>query len=348
MKLKKLTTLVVTMLVLFALVLTACDSGKTPEQTKVNETEQNGASEPPQSGDQYKVALVLPGTINDEGWNATAYAGLTKIKEDGYDTAFTENVANTDFESVYRGYANAGYNLIIGHGFQFLDPARAVMADYPDTYFAVTSTVEYTDPNVLAVDTNGSDAGFLAGVLAAKMTKTGVVGSPSGLEIPGVLRYVSGFKQGVAYVDPDIVCLTNFTGSSTDSAAVKELAAAMVEQNADVLAPNADQSGVAVFELVKELENVYIIGVYGDQASLAPDQTLSSAIIDMPGAMEAVAKLGAEGKLQAQSYVFGVKEGAVWMTEYHDDVPEDVREYMNDVIEKIKSGEIEVDTSIDQ
>lgn len=325
------------------LLLTACGQKSDNNQPGAPEAEkQESDNDKPNDYSKYKVALVLPGTINDEGWNATAYHGLELIKEAGFETAFSENVKTSDYEAVYRGYASKGYNLIIGHGFEFLDPAKAVMADFPNTMFAVTSTFEYAEPNVFAMDTNSSDAGFLAGVLAAKMTKTKVVGVPCGLEIPGIIRYATGFKQGAEYVDPEIKVLSSYTGSSSDTAQLKELTAAMVKQGADILAPNADQAGLGAFEYVKENKDLRIIGVYGDQKALAPEQTLTSAIIDMPGAIEQIAELGFKGQLEAKAYVFGIKEGSVWLTDFSSDVPQDVQDLLKDVIEKIKNGEIEV------
>ena len=327
---------------LCVLLLTACGQTANNSQNAEPEKEKQESNTETADHSQYKVALVLPGTINDEGWNATAYRGLELTKEAGFETAYSENVKTSDYEAVYRGYASKGYNLIIGHGFNFLDPAKAVAADFPQTMFAVTSTVEYADPNVFAIDTNSSDAGFLAGVLAAKMTKTKVVAVPCGLEIPGIIRYATGFKQGVEYVNPEIKVLSSYTGSSSDTAQLKELTAAMVKQGADIIAPNADQAGLGAFEYVKEHKDLRIIGVYGDQKALAPDQILTSAIIDMPGAIEQVAELGFKGQLEAKAYVFGVKEGSVWLTDFSSDVPQDVQDLLKDVIEKIKNNEIEV------
>lgn len=331
---------IVMSVLMICLCLSACSSDKTAKNS--DSAEPAVESQEKAESKNYKVALVLPGPINDEGWNATAYQGLELIKKDGFETAYTENVKTSDYEAIYRGYASKGYNLIIGHGFEFLDPAKAVSADFPDTMFAVTSTNEFAAPNIFAMDTNSSDAGFLAGALAAKMTKTKVVGVPCGLEIPGIIRYATGFKQGVEYVDPEVKVLSSYTGSSADTAQLKELAAAMVNQGADILAPNADQAGLGAFEYVKEHKDLRIIGVYGDQRFLAPEQTLTSALIDMPGAIEQVAKLGYEGKLEAKAYLFGLKEGSVSLTEFSDDVPSDVRDFMNETIDKIKKGEIEV------
>lgn len=339
---KKNVIVFVLLAVVCVLFLAACGQSVNNSETAEADKEKPGEAIEMTDHSQYKVALVLPGTINDEGWNATAFQGLELIKQAGFETAYSENVKTSDYEAVYRGYAGKGYDLIIGHGFEFLDPAKAVAADFPKTMFAVTSTIEYEAPNVFAMDTNSSDAGFLAGVLAAKMTKTKVVAVPCGLEIPGIIRYATGFRQGVEYIDPEIKVLSSYTGSSSDTAQLKELTAAMVQQGADIIAPNADQAGIGAFEYVKEHKDLRIIGVYGDQKALAPDQTLTSAIIDLPGAIEQVAELGFEGWLEAKAYVFGVKEGSVWLTDFSSDVPQDVQDLLMDVIGKIKNGEIEV------
>ncbi len=84
------------------------------------------------------VALLLPGSIGDAGWNANAYKGLQEIQAQGYETAYTESVPVPDIEAGFRGYAEQGFGLIIGHGFEFGEPALKVAPDFPNNYFHVS------------------------------------------------------------------------------------------------------------------------------------------------------------------------------------------------------------------
>lgn len=69
---------------------------------------------------QTKVAMLLPGSINDQSWNAQGYAGLMKIKDSGYQVAYSENVPAADHVEAMRDYARQGYKIVIGHSGRFL------------------------------------------------------------------------------------------------------------------------------------------------------------------------------------------------------------------------------------
>ena len=85
------------------------------------------------------IALILPGVITDQSWSQLAYEALEDLKDEGYDTAYTESVTAADAETVFRTYADQGYDLIIGHGSEFTEAAVTVAGDYPDTYFFCTN-----------------------------------------------------------------------------------------------------------------------------------------------------------------------------------------------------------------
>ena len=88
-----------------------------------------------------KVAIVLPGTVNDAGWTASAYEGILAIEESyGCETSYMESIPVTNAEEVFRNYANSGYNVIFGHGSEYYDAAAAVAEEFPEIAFIVTST----------------------------------------------------------------------------------------------------------------------------------------------------------------------------------------------------------------
>ena len=90
-------------------------------------------------GEGLKVALLLSGAANDQGWNQTAYEGAQKACEKyGYELAYTENLEVADISAAFADYASAGYDVVIGHGYEFGDPALEVAETYPDTKFICT------------------------------------------------------------------------------------------------------------------------------------------------------------------------------------------------------------------
>ena len=90
--------------------------------------------------EKFKVAMLLPGSISDAGWNALAFEGLKAIeKELGAEISHAETRTPSDQEEQFRSYALDGYNLVFGHGYEFQDPAKAVAPDYPETIFITSS-----------------------------------------------------------------------------------------------------------------------------------------------------------------------------------------------------------------
>ena len=225
-----------------------------------------------------KVALMLSGPISDMGWNASAYEGLEQAEKDfGIETAYQESIAQSDIEEVFRGYAQQGYDLIIGHGFQFADTALKVATEFPDVKFVITSSNITQEPNLGSVNLDNVQQGFLMGAVAAIVSETNVVGGIGGQEIPPIKGSVVGFEQGAKHVNPDIKVLTALTGSNDDVAKAKETALAMIDQGADVVMTNANQAGLGSIEACKE-KGVYAIGSNQDQNDMAPDAVVVSGI----------------------------------------------------------------------
>src|ERR1700684_907843 len=116
----------------------------------------------------HKVAMLLPGSINDQSWNAVGYKGLMKLKADGWDTAYSENVQAADEVEALTDYAKRGYDLVIGHTGRFLSAAIRVGRDFPKTTFVVGSGSGGAGQNVASVDYDNTQFGYMIGVLAAK------------------------------------------------------------------------------------------------------------------------------------------------------------------------------------
>lgn len=296
-----------------------------------------------------KVALVLPGSANDKGWNQEAYDGLQKVKKNGYETAYSENVEASDYETIFRGYADQGYNLVIGHGTEFEDAAENVAPDYPDTMFCVTSSDISQDPNVCSLQNLNNEQGFIAGVVSALATKSGTVAAVGGMEIPSIQSYIMGFQQGVEYVDNGTTALTAYTGDFSDATKVKEQANAFIDQGADIITQDADEAGLGLFEAVKDApEGVYAIGAVTDQYEECPGRVLTSATNNIGDAIAIAVDQYKEGDLKAQCYKYGIAEGVIGLADYHDcgDVlTDDQKNFVKETMDKIASGEITVESA---
>ena len=108
------------------------------------------------SHEKFKVALLLPASITDGGWNAFAYDGLKAIeKELGAKISHIESRTQTDQEAHFRDYALDGYQLVFGHGFEYQESAKQVAPDFPETVFITSTGNTITDnisPMVFAIE----------------------------------------------------------------------------------------------------------------------------------------------------------------------------------------------------
>ncbi len=342
MKKKTLIALIMTLVLAGSCI--GCGSGGSSSASDSGDSGSSSAS-----ASDIKVALVLPGSANDKGWNQEAYDGLQEIKENGYETAYSENVEASDYETIFRGYADQGYNVVFGHGTEFEDAAESVAPDYPDTMFCITSSDISQEPNVCSLQNLNNEQGFIAGVVAALATKSGTVAAIGGMEIPSIQSYIMGFEQGVDYVDNGTTALTAYTGDFSDATKVMEQAKAFIDQGADIISQDADEAGLGLFEAVKDApEGVYAIGSVTDQYEECPGRVLTSATNNIGEAMAVAVDQYASGDLTAQCYKYGIAEGVIGLADYHDcsDVlTDEQKDFINETMDKIASGEITVESA---
>ena len=261
--------------------------------------------------DQFRVAMLLPGPITDEGWSQTAYEGLLKIRDElGAHVDYVEMVLSADMEELFRGYAVQGYDVIIGHGFEYGDPASEIAPDFPNTKFVINSSTFHQAPNIASILNDGWQMGFLSGSLAGLMTESNVIGSVAGMEIESIIAFHKGFTDGAKYVNPDVEAVTAYIGNFSDAATAKEMAISMIERGADVITHNANEAGMGVMEAAREY-NVPMIGAIGDQQHLEPSVIVTSAINDMVMAIFSVVEIIHQGGFEPVNYVMGVAEGCI-------------------------------------
>ena len=127
-------------------------------------------------GGEGKVAMLLPGSVNYQSWNAAGYAGLLKLKDKGMETAYSENVQAADHVEAMKDYARRGFSPIIGHSGRFLSAAQRVGPEFAKTTFLVGSG-SGGQANVISLDVANEQYAYMVGVLAGKMTRSGKVGA---------------------------------------------------------------------------------------------------------------------------------------------------------------------------
>lgn len=269
-----------------------------------------GCSGPKTQTDTFKVALLSPGPVSDAGWNALAYEGLLAIRDQlGAEIAQVQTKTPAEFEAGFRDFAQRGFNLVFGHGFEFQDAAAAVAPDFPRTVF-ITTSGNTVRPNVAPLRFMLEEATYLEGMLTAMMSKTGKAGAVGGMAIPSVKSTILAYEAGAKAVHPSFTVVTSYVGNWEDVGAAKEASLALVQQGADVLFHNADAAGLGVFQAAAE-RAVWAFGANKNQNAIAPSVILASAVIDIPRAFVNVAQQVKDGSFVAQIERMGMKDGVV-------------------------------------
>lgn len=336
---KKILTAILA-LTLVGTALVGCGANK-PVQESVSEE----AAEPVSEA-SLRVALLLPGSMNDGGWNAAAYNGLMELKDQGYECAFTEGVEIAAIEEAMRNYASEGYDLVIGHGAEFGEPAMRVAPEFPDVKFFVSGKLpdgvaEADIPaNAGFMDMKEYEGAYLCGIVAGSMTESNIVGYIAGLESANQLACLAGFVQGVAKTNPDAKVLGVVTGTFEDPNKGMEAANALIDMGADLIAHSADSTGVGAIQVCKE-RDIPVFGYGGDQYEMAPDQMVMCFATDNKMVIESQAHLIEAGTFGGL-WEPGVGDGVVGITPYHnfeDKISDEVKQLVEDEIARAQNGE---------
>ena len=263
-----------------------------------------------------RVALVLPGPITDGTFNSAANQGIEKAKQK-YDieVSLRENTAFAEIEDVLRSYAEEKYDVIIGHGFQFAEPAMKIHKDFPDTWFIVNTAQVAEAPNLASFDNRWGDAGYIAGAVAGLFTKSGTVGHIGGIPVPVIEAYNEGFKRGATLMKPDVKVLSAYVGSFSDIARGAEITTSLIEQGADVVTSTGNENVVGTIQAAQKAGK-YAIGTAFDSAAMAPDTIVTTALINMDVNIDqAIGKI-IDGTIEPKTYVLGLNENGIGLAPY--------------------------------
>ncbi len=269
-------------------------------------------SPPPQSAssEKFRVALLTPGPVSDAGWNALAYEGLTKIRDTLHaEVSQIETKTPAEFEESFRDYASRGFQLVFGHGFEFQDAAAKVGADFPQTVF-ITTSGSTVRKNVAPMRFMLEQATYLMGMMSAQLSKTGKIGAIGGVEIPPLKSTFLSFEAGIKSINPEAHLIATYIGNWEDVGAAKQAAYALIEQNCDIIFPNADAASLGAFQAAQE-RKILALGANKNQNDVAPEVILASGVIDIPAAFLQVAEEVQKKNFQGRLMRLGMKEGVI-------------------------------------
>jgi basic membrane protein A and related proteins len=311
-----------------------------------------------------KVGLVTDtGGVNDKSFNQSAWAGVQKAAtEFGWDVKFIESKQPTDYEKNIDQFATEKYDIIVTVGFLMGDATAIKAKQYPNIKFAIidnayfptkdskacADTVKdcYADgglKNVASLMFQEDEVGFLAGVLAAGMSKSGVVCSVAGMEIPPVVRFVVGYQTGAKWMKAATQTLNVYIPSFVDPAKGKETGQSMITQKCDVVFGVGGNTGNGGLLAASE-KGLMAIGVDVDQYGTYPEvkgALISSAAKNVDVAVYENLKSAKDGGWKAGMITANLKNGGVGLAPFHDwdsKIPADVKAKVTEAANAIKAG----------
>ncbi|GHA08665.1 BMP family protein [Streptomyces echinoruber] len=322
----------------------------------------SSSSESAAGGKGKGLALAYDvGGRGDQSFNDAATAGMEKAdKEFGYkSTAVEPQDGESDADKVQRleTLAKQGYNPVIGVGFAYAPAVKAAAAKFPKTTFGIVDDNTIKAKNVADLVFHEEQASYLAGVVAAKATKSNTVGFIGGVDVPLIHKFEAGFRQGVqdtkkgVKVKSQYLTQTAAEGGFSSPDKGENAAEGQIDAGADVVYAAAGLSGQGVIKAAAA-HKVWAIGVDSDQykqAALAKykQYILTSAMKDVAGAVYNLAKSVHDGKPRTGEVRASLASGGVGLADSNPAFKSnaDIQAAVKKAEEGIKNGTIKVKTS---
>lgn len=307
-------------------------------------------SQPTPSGDKLKIALILPGKADDVSFNQAMYEGMMAVQEkytDKIEVTVVEEVYEVaDIEPALMDFASEGYDLIFGHGFQFMEPIIKVADQFPETAFAL-GTGYKTAKNTCVYDVHLDSGGYIMGTIAALMSKTGKIGVIGGADVSEIYRGHEAFKYAAKQINPDIEIQELYTGDWRDTASAKEGAISMYDAGADIIWHSGDGIGLGVVDAAKE-KNKLCLGNVADQNVLAPENVLSGVVYNWETVITEIIEDVMDGSFMETEdkfyWITAANNGLKYAPYYGLDssVPDDVKQKVADAYKGLQDGTIKL------
>ncbi|MEO8285700.1 MAG: BMP family ABC transporter substrate-binding protein [Chloroflexota bacterium] len=327
---------------------TTAEAAATATTGTVADTPTTGGSG---SGAKLKVGLVTDvGRLNDKSFNQTSWEGVQQAEKDlGVEIKAIETADTKDYDKNIQQFVSEKYDVIVTVGFALGEATTKAAQANPNIKFIGVDQFQAADlPNLAGLVFEEDKAGYLAGVLAASISKTGNIGAVLGTDdVPPVWRYGEGYKAGAKSVNPNVTVQVvyhsdvDITKTFNDPEWGKTTALSMFDKNADVVFGAGGVTGNGAIFAAKD-RNLLAIGVDADQYFTIGDEykgaLVSSAMkLLTPGVFNLVKQA------QAGTLKGGNNTGEVGLAPYHDQdaaVSADVKAKIESVKADLQSGSV--------
>ncbi len=315
-----------------ALMLAACAPAATP--TAVPPTAAPAPTEAP-AASGLVCEVTDTGGVDDKSFNQLAWVGAQDVAAElGWEAKYLESNSDADYPVNINEFVSQKCDLIVTVGFLLGDATLEAAKANPDQSFMILDNAYGEDvPNVYQQVYATEEGAFLAGYVAASFSKTGVVGTFGGINIPPVADFMVGFQQGIEYynaqkgTDVQLLGWDNaakdglFTGDFSDLVKGGEQAKALMAEGADIILPVAGPVGLGAAAEVQKAGNAYIIGVDSDWYESAAEYSaiiLTSVLKRLDVSVAAGSKAVADGSFAGGIYVGNLANGQIGIAPFHD------------------------------
>lgn len=298
---------------------------------------------------RFVPAIVFDiGGKHDKGFNEAGLQGAERYRR-ATGTAYREYelTLDSDREGVLRQLVQEGATLIVSMGYAQIPAVTASAKAYPNVRFAIVDGV-VDAPNVRSFRFKEEEGSFLAGLLAAKASRTGTIGFIGGVDMPVIRAFACGYAQGARHAVPEIKVLEDFAGTTPaawlDPERGKVLAERQMDAGADVIFAAAGATGFGVLQATTGRHRLGI-GVDSNQNHLHPGAILTSMVKRVDVAVHQALRSAADGTWTAGTTVLGLKEGGVGVViDEHNRalITPPLEEAMKKATDEIVAGRLEV------
>jgi simple sugar transport system substrate-binding protein len=289
------------------------------------------------AADKLKVGFIYLGPVGDFGWTYQHEVGrqnMVKALGDKVETTFLENVnEGPDAERSIEQLARAGNTLIFTTSFGYMDPTLKVAKKYPKVMFEHATGFK-RNPNMSTYSGRFYEGRYIQGVIAAKMSKKGVLGYIASFPIPEVISGINATILGAQTINPNIKVKIIWVNSWFDPGKEADAAKALADQGADILMQHTDSP--AAMQIAAQ-RNILAFGQDSDMIKFGPKSQLTSIIDNWAPYYIQRAEDALAGKWKSEDIWGGLKSKLVVMAPYTN-MPDDVKKLAEDTEAAITNG----------
>ena len=291
------------------------------------------------AADKLKVGFIYLGPIGDLGWtyqHDLARQAMVKEFGDKVETTFLENVSEgPDSERSIEQLARAGNKLIFTTSFGYMEPTLKVAKKYPNVHFE-HATGYKRDKNMSTYSGRFYEGRYIQGIIAAKMSKAGVLGYIGSFPIPEVISGINATILGAQTINPNIKVKIIWANSWFDPGKEADAAKALLDQGADVIMQHTDSP--AAMQIASERGKL-AFGQDSEMIKFGPKTQLTSIMDNWAPYYIDRVKAELDGKWASQDTWGGLKSKLVVMAPYTN-MPDDVKKLAMDTEAAITEGKL--------